>query len=522
MPDTNQSIINIAIVGGGTDCKELLEKTTMDYREKEVNARMKAVADPDPESPGMLTAKRLGLTTVSNYHDLYDPKHDIHLIIILTPDQDVLEDILSTKPPHIRVQSYHVFNIFWKAISVEERKLRQRSEEIETILNGIQDFILVIDPKRMIVEVNEAFLQKMGYTREDLIGRKCYEVFDEVSRNQYEICDAECPLVKVVQDKKPERIVLNQRDRTGQPRYIEVIIHPIWEKDGKISKFLEISRDITVRLKEEEEITRRLEKMVEERTRQLKETHDKLLHQDKMASLGKLAASVVHEINNPIAGILNLTMLIQRVIQEGPLDQTDIEKFKQYLTLMETETRRTSRIVSNLLAFSRQSKMELGRVNINELLERSLILNSNLLKIHGIKAEKHFDSDLPDLVGSSDQLQQVFMNLISNATEAMEGSEGGILRVETRHSLKDNKIFIVFKDTGSGIPRENLSNLFEPFFTTKKGKGVGLGLSVAYGIVQEHGGVIDVRSTIKEGTTFIVELPIKSDLMAMDQVRRVS
>jgi PAS domain S-box-containing protein len=522
MSDTNPSIINIAIVGGGIDCKELLEKTTMDYREKVVNARMSAVADPDPTTPGILTAKKLGLVTVNNYHELYDPKYNIHLLIILTPDPDILEDILQTKPSHIRVQSYHVFNIFWKAISVEEKKLRERSEEMETILNGIQDFILVVNPEREVVDVNESFLKNMGYTRENLIGRKCYEVFQEVSRNQYEICDANCPLTKVVQDKKPGQIVLNQVDRTGQPRYIEVTIHPIWEKDGKISKFIEISRDITVRLKEEEEITRRLGQMVEERTRQLQETHNKLLHQDKMASLGKLAASVVHEINNPIAGILNLIMLIKRILKDGTLEEKEIEKFDQYLDLMETETRRTSRIVSNLLAFSRQSKMELGRINVNQLIERILILNSNLLKLHGIKIKKQLDPNLLDLVGSADQLQQVFMNLISNAAESMEATKGGILGVETSHSLKDNRIFVKFSDTGGGIPRENLSNLFEPFFTTKKGKGVGLGLSVAYGIIQEHGGSIDVKSNNKEGTTFIVELPIRQDLIALDKNRRSS
>jgi len=522
MPEINPSIINIAIVGGGTYCKELLEKTTVDYREKEVNARMKAVADPDPKSPGMLTAKKLGLTTVLDYQELYDPKYDIHLFIILTPDPDILEDILKTKPSHIRVQSYHVFNIFWKAISVEERKLRERSKEMETILNGIQDFILVVNPQREVVDVNEAFLEKMGYTRENLIGRKCFEVFHEVSRNQYEICDIECPLTKVVQEKKTGQIVLNQVDRNGKPRYIEVTIHPIWEKDGKISKFIEISRDITVRLREEEEITQRLERMVEERTRQLQETHDKLLHQDKMASLGKLAASVVHEINNPIAGILNLTMLIKRIIQDGSLSEKDIQKFMQYLDLMETETRRTSRIVSNLLAFSRQSKMELGRIDINQLIEQILILNSNLLKLQGIKVVKDLDPNLPDLMGSGDQLQQVFMNLISNAVESMEATGGGILRIETRHSLKDDKILVRFKDTGAGIPRENLSNLFEPFFTTKKGKGVGLGLSVAYGIIQEHGGVIDVRPDNKEGATFIVELPIRHFLVTSDKSRRSS
>ena len=254
MADVNNAIINIAIVGGGTDCKELLEKTTMDYSERDVNARMVAVADSDPQTPGMLTAKKLGLKTVTDYHELYDPKYNINLFIILTPDQDIFEDILRTKPTHIRIQSYRVFNIFWKAISVEERKLRERSEEMETILNGIQDFILVVNPEKDVVDVNEAFLEKMGYTRKNLIGRKCYEVFNEVSRNQYEICDINCPLTKVVQEKKPGQIVLNQVDRNGQPRYIEVTIHPIWEKDGKISKFIEISRDVTVRLKEEEEI----------------------------------------------------------------------------------------------------------------------------------------------------------------------------------------------------------------------------------------------------------------------------
>ncbi|MBW1725752.1 MAG: hypothetical protein JRJ33_10450 [Deltaproteobacteria bacterium] len=123
---------------------------------------------------------------------------------------------------------------------------------------------------------------------------------------------------------------------------------------------------------EEEEITRRLEHMVEERTRQLKETHDKLLHQDKMSSLGKLSASVVHEINNPIAGILNLTMLIKRIVEEGSVDQEkDLEKFLYYLGLMETETRRISRIVTNLLTFSRESNLEFKNVDINRLIEKT-------------------------------------------------------------------------------------------------------------------------------------------------------
>jgi signal transduction histidine kinase len=258
-------------------------------------------------------------------------------------------------------------------------------------------------------------------------------------------------------------------------------------------------------------MTQRLEKMVEDRTRQLKESHSKLLHQDKMASLGKLSSSVVHEINNPISGILNLTMLSKRIIREDFIDQKELDLFRQYLNLMETETRRISRIVSNLLVFSRHSKIELKRLNINQLIDKTLFLNSNLLKICNVNYETHLNSDLPDFYGSEDQLQQVFMNLISNAAESMEELQGGTLKITTEYSPENDHIFVIISDTGIGIRHENLSKLFEPFFTTKKkGKGVGLGLSVAYGIIEEHGGKIYVDSKPGNGATFRILLPLNS------------
>jgi C4-dicarboxylate-specific signal transduction histidine kinase len=150
-------------------------------------------------------------------------------------------------------------------------------------------------------------------------------------------------------------------------------------------------------------------------------------------------------------------------------------------------------------------------LNLNRLIEQTLFLNSNLLKMEGVKVETKLDPDLPDLLGSEDQLQQVFMNLVSNASEAMGGGHGGVLTIETRHLLSEDRLQVNFKDTGCGIPEENYPNLFEPFFTTKKkGKGVGLGLSVAYGIVQEHEGSIYVKSEMGRGTTFQVKLPLKS------------
>ncbi len=510
MPVRSPSVINIAIVGGGELCKEIIEKTNFGHPKKGVRAPILAVADPNPESPGIQLAKRSGVLTFDDYHELYDPKYHIHLIIILTPDARTFYDILATRPTRIRLLSYHVFNLFWEAIGREERALREQKTAMETIVNGLQDFILVISPQMEILDVNEPFLTKLGYAREDVIGKKCYHVFRKWHQPCFEKDDTACPLIKVIQEKQPTREVQTHVRKDGSLGYYEVNIYPIWEKDGSIIKYIHISRDITQQKKEEAEIKRRLEQMVEERTRELKETHQKLLHKDKMASLGKLSASVVHEINNPIAGILNLVLLVKRMLSEDDLIDTDIGKIDQYLGLMETETRRISRIVSNLLAFSRQAKLKLNQVNLNQVIEKTLFIHSNLLKLNHIKVIKNFENNLPDIVGSEDRLQQVVMNFISNAVEAMEGNTQGELRIFTRHDLNKNQIIVSFKDTGIGIPPENRDKLFEPFFTTKKeGKGVGLGLSVAYGIVREHGGGIDVTSTEDEGTRFDLIFPLE-------------
>ncbi len=508
-PVRKPPIINMAIVGGSALCAEVLEKTTFDYQQEGVTAPILAVADPDNDSPGMRLARRLGLLTFTDFEKLYDPRYNIHMIIVLTPDPEAYDRIRASRPDRIRIMSSQIFEIFWKAIGLEERKLREEKKAIETIVNGIQEFILVITPDLKIIEANEAFLTKLGYTREEVIGRKCNAIFQCVGHTPGH-SDPFCPMNEVIRNQVPTHQIRTRKGRNGAPRYFEVNIYPIWEKGGKISKFIHISRDITQRKKEEEEITRRLEQMVEERTRQLKETHDKLLHQDKMASLGKLAASVVHEINNPIAGALNLIMLIKRILGEGKIQQRDVDEFGRYLNLMETETRRISRIVSNLLAFSRQSKIELKKLNVNRLIDQTLLINANLLKINHVAVKKELGEDIPALVGSEDQLQQVFMNLISNAAEAMENTLGGELRITTAHRLKKNLVEIRFSDTGPGIPKDNLVKLFEPFFTTKKkGKGVGLGLSVVYGIIQEHHGSIFVDSEEGQGASFIIKLPLE-------------
>jgi two-component system, NtrC family, sensor kinase len=507
----NTMVINIALIGGGSYCEAVLNMATLSFLQDEVHSRIVAVADADESAPGVRMARRLGLKIVSDYQELYDPACDIHLFILLDPDPKLLNQVLETKPRRLRVLAYQAFDLFWKAFKTREILLQQRSEEIQTILNGIQDLIMVFTPEQEIVDTNDAFLKYMGYEKKDVIGKKCYEVYHQPDHP----CHGEtngCPLKTVIRNRMAAETIRTRTGPDGKVRYMEVSIHPIWEKDGRLSRLIEISHDFTERRLLEQENRRRLERMVEERTRQLQDTHAKLLHQDKMASLGKLAASVVHEINNPIAGILNLALLMKRILKEERGLHKDLDAFDRYLTLMETETRRISRIVSNLLTFSRQSKMELGSQDINQLIERTLLLNDNLLKISNVKTYKVLDPALPQVIGSADQFQQVFMNMISNAAEAMEGKGGGLLTVKTWCNVKQESINISFADNGVGILIDNTGKLFEPFYTTKKkGKGVGLGLSVVYGIIKAHNGSIMIDSQPGKGTTFTIQLPLSPE-----------
>ena len=378
--------------------------------------------------------------------------------------------------------------------------------EFETILNGIRDFILIISPDQKILEVNEAFLKHMQYRREDVIGKKCYEVFQRITRKSSN-CHERCPLDQVIQKRRHCQVELSRMDQKGKIWYTELTIFPIWEKKGKISKFIEISRDITKRKSDEKKTRDHLQKMVEERTRQLKESHEQLLHQDKMASLGKLSSSVVHEINNPVAGILNLVLLSKRILEEDSGKGPDLEVFSQYLDLMETETRRVTRIIGNLLAFARQSKIAVTRFDVNEIIEQTLMLNANLLRLNKIRIIEDLERNLPLIEGSEDQIQQVVMNLISNAVESMAQAPGKRLTLKTASIRDKNAVKMQIMDTGAGIPKAYISKIFEPFFTTKKkGKGVGLGLSVVYGIIEEHGGKMYVDSTEGRGTCFTITL----------------
>ncbi|HOK46030.1 MAG TPA: ATP-binding protein [Bryobacteraceae bacterium] len=265
------------------------------------------------------------------------------------------------------------------------------------------------------------------------------------------------------------------------------------------------------------EFTHRLEAKVAERTEQLEAAHRKLFQSNRMASLGQLAASVAHEVNNPLSGILNLAMLMQRMINDQGVPPERIAEFRRYLTLIAGETERVGRVVSDLLAFSRWSKPQRSDADLNKLVRSTVSLVSHKLKLMNVEVEVDLDENLPLVPCDGAQLQQVLLNLLLNAAEAMPEGRGGNVRIQTRTEGEGDgrSAVIAVSDTGDGIPPENLGRIFDPFFTTKpEGKGVGLGLAVSYGIIQAHGGEIDVESEVGVGTTFTVRLPLVAPSVA--------
>jgi two-component system, NtrC family, sensor kinase len=255
--------------------------------------------------------------------------------------------------------------------------------------------------------------------------------------------------------------------------------------------------------------TQNLEIKVEERTRQLQAAQKKLLHNDRLASLGQLSASVAHEINNPISGVLNLSMLLQRMLKDDGVPPARLEEFRKYLGQVTSETTRVGRIVSDLLAFSRRSKPQRAPADLNRIVRSTLSLVQHKMKLSNVEVETRLRDDLPAAHCDASQVQQVVLNLLLNAAEATQTKSERRVVVET--AVEPCAVTLTVSDNGEGIPSENLSKIFDPFFTTKSdGKGVGLGLAVSYGIIQAHGGDIEVRSQPGQGTTFSVSLPLEA------------
>jgi len=284
----------------------------------------------------------------------------------------------------------------------------------------------------------------------------------------------------------------------GSVRVVHEESDIILSAEGKPVKMVGVVHDITERKQAEAEVRRyqnELERLVEERTGDLERAHQKLLHSEKLAAVGKLSASVAHEFNNPLAGI-------QSALEEVEAGSGIGGEYKELVKIGIMECRRMADLIHKLQDFNRPSTGRFERVDLREAINEILPLFVKKLKEKNIRVETDFPESLPKIDAVRDQIKQVILNLLQNAEEAIQGGEGVIRFVLERVG---SEVKVTVEDTGCGISGENIKNIFEPFFTTKSAvKGTGLGLSICHGIIKSHGGDIMVKSRVGKGTSMII------------------
>ncbi len=358
-----------------------------------------------------------------------------------------------------------------------------------TLIESSIDGIMGCDKEGRVILYNKSLEKILGYRKEEVIKKMPYPQFFPVG------------------GVEPFREALQSESHGGKNRLSFHETHLLNKGGARVP--VQLSATVLFDGKEELGMVgffrdlRELRKLEQQFADQAR-----LLHQDKMMSLGRLAASVVHEINNPLAGILNYVRLMIKIISRGVLDEAQIEKFNRYLGMVESETDRCSKIVTNLLAFSRKPRIEFVAVKANEVIEKSLMLSRHKMDLQNIQVKTELDQKIPSILGDFNLLQQCIVNLVFNAIDAMP--QGGVLTVSSSFQQEEGMVQVRVRDSGCGIAKQDLPHIFEPFFTTKtEGKGLGLGLSTVFGIIDRHKGTIHVESELGKGTVFTLKLPLE-------------
>lgn len=384
------------------------------------------------------------------------------------------------------------------AMSMEGARLfarvQQGKKEWEATFDAISEAVLLISPEGKVLRANQAAARSSGRGFTQLVGQRCCEA---MHGNAVEPED--CPLQQVLRTRRPASTEIIEHDGS---QIMQVSVYPIFDALGDIQAVVEYNRDVT----------------------QIKAAQARLLQAEKLSALGELTAGVAHELNNPLTSIMGFVQLLQR---------TELsERQSQYVSTIFDESKRAGRIVRNLLTFARRQEPEKRMLDVNAILDETLALVAYQLRVSGVKVRKDFDPRLPATAADAYQMQQVFVNIINNAYQAMhETHGGGTLTVRTASVLRpagyaqsasmnlqeapgstlEGWIRVELSDDGPGIAPELLMRIFDPFFTTKgQGKGTGLGLSVCHGIMRDHDGHIWAESAPGRGATFLVELPVRS------------
>ena len=359
------------------------------------------------------------------------------------------------------------------------RKLSLSEKKFRNFFVNSKDMVFFCDSSNRLVNMNSAGLEMLGYSMDKEPQLRLHDIFcnEEDLEKYLEAIVA----VGFVEDLEVEFI---RADETVI--YVLLSATAVFDENREFTGCEGIAKDLT-----------RVRTMMEQ-----------LASSEKMASVGQMAAGVAHEINTPLGVILGYSQLMMD-------DFSPESEAGKSLLVIERQAKACRKIVADLLKFSRQAESARENIHINEVLEDVLAVTEHSLSMDHIQVHRDLDENLPTIVGDTEKLRQVFVNFINNAHHAMEEQGGGDLFLSCYYEEESNRIVAVVRDTGHGIPADVVAKIFDPFFTTKSvGKGTGLGLSVSYGIIKEHGGIIEVKSPAvtengeKKGTAFYVKLPV--------------
>lgn len=394
----------------------------------------------------------------------------------------VLMNAFAVRDSHERILQYRGLMLDISGLKTFQSELQRERDFSGKILNNTQSLILVADSAGMVSYANRRWAE-MGYQQKQLLDLPMMELV--APRTQASFTQAFRSTLAGNQVDNLELQILHEDGQIGQ---FSVNLSPMRDEQGNVSSLVVVMSDIT----------------------DSASLHAKLMHAEKLAAVGQLVSGVAHEVNNPLTAILGFADLL--------MENPDVpESARKDLRVILQEAQRTKQIVQNLLSFARQMPPQRKAVQLNSILHRTVQLRAYDFHSNGVEVNELFDPALPDVVGDSHQLQQVFLNILNNAYDAVRDL-GRPPRIDIATSHKGNMVQILFRDNGHGIAFPD--HIFDPFFTTKDvGKGTGLGLSICYGIVHEHGGEILCQNNAdSEGATFIVRLRAASEMASLGAV----
>lgn len=403
-----------------------------------------------------------------------------HFPYFFYPLQANTEHVIET----IRIifSSFIGFYSIWliSRLKTRERNLTESEDKLKNQYGLLQSTFEAIPYPFYVIDAND-YTVKMANSAArfgDLSkGHFCYSL----THGKDKPCDSEtdpCPLAQIKKTKKPVAVEHVHSDESGKSRTYDIFAYPVFNTTGDIVQMIEFCQDNTER----------------------KRMQEQLIAQDRLVSIGQLVSGVAHELNNPLTSVIGFSdILLQKDLPAN---------IRADLEIVNSEAKRTALIVKNLLTFARQQPQQKTPVNINEPLQTVLQLRCHTQRTNNITSDTHLAQGLLPIMANSSQLQQVFLNIIVNAEQAMTDSHNkGTLKINS--AQRGDFVRVTIADDGPGITRENMTRLFTPFFTTKEiGKGTGLGLSISQGIVLEHGGRIWAESQPGKGAVFFIELPV--------------